>query len=191
MAQVPDVRKGGAGRDEHGFVLVGALLILLLLVLIGVAATTNTSLELQIAGIDRIRKETFYAADSGVYMAPRLITLAREGGADPATGPLVPIGPQFYNRVMGFTPGAADFDLDVWEPLLEVDVDIEHRGAQHMAGGGAEFGAGSGGVGAGSTGGVMIRYDIDSVATGNAPKNSEAGVLARYRYVPGTAGGMK
>ncbi len=59
--------------NEDGFVLVGALLILLLLVIIGVSATTNTSLELQIAGNERIYKETFYQADGGTQLAARLI----------------------------------------------------------------------------------------------------------------------
>lgn len=59
-------------NNERGYVLVGALLILLLLVVIGIAATTSTTLELQIAGNDRIRKETFYQADGGTELAARV-----------------------------------------------------------------------------------------------------------------------
>jgi hypothetical protein len=55
--------------DEHGFVLVGALLILLLLVLIGVAATTSTTLELQMAASHRARALAFYGAESGQSFA--------------------------------------------------------------------------------------------------------------------------
>lgn len=57
------LEKGIAG--ERGYVLVGALLILLLLVVIGIAATTSTTLELQIAGSQRVRGLSFYAAESG------------------------------------------------------------------------------------------------------------------------------
>ena len=68
--------------DESGFVLIGALLILMLLMVIGVSATTNTSLELQIAGNDRTHKETFYQADGGSQLAARLVeeSLGTPGG---------------------------------------------------------------------------------------------------------------
>jgi len=55
--------------DERGFVLVGALLILLLLVLIGVAATTSTILELQMAASHRARALAFYGAEAGQSFA--------------------------------------------------------------------------------------------------------------------------
>lgn len=78
-------------NNEGGFVLVGALLILVLLIVIGIAATTSTFMEIQIAGSDRIHKETFYAADGGTQVASELIeqsmscpggfTTAVQGGA--------------------------------------------------------------------------------------------------------------
>ncbi len=51
-------------RNEKGFVLITSLMILVVLTLIGIAATRNTSIELQIAGNDRLVKETFYAAEA-------------------------------------------------------------------------------------------------------------------------------
>jgi len=60
-------------NNEGGFVLVGALLILVLLIVIGIAATTSTFMEIQIAGSDRTHKETFYAADGGTQVASELI----------------------------------------------------------------------------------------------------------------------
>lgn len=68
--------------NESGYVLLGALLILVLLIVIGLAATTNTSLEIQIAGNDRIHKETFYQADGGIQTAVRLVeeSLGAPGG---------------------------------------------------------------------------------------------------------------
>lgn len=61
------------GNNEEGFVLVGAVLILMLLIVIGIIATTNTSLELQIAGNDRVHKETFYQADGGTQLIGRIL----------------------------------------------------------------------------------------------------------------------
>lgn len=60
-------------NNEEGYALLGTLLILVLLIVIGMAASTNTSLELQIAGNDRIHKETFYQADGGTQLAVRLV----------------------------------------------------------------------------------------------------------------------
>jgi Tfp pilus assembly protein PilX len=60
-------------KNENGFVLIGALVILLVLVMIGISATSSSILEMQIAGADRIHTETFYQADSGVYLAARLL----------------------------------------------------------------------------------------------------------------------
>lgn len=60
-------------KNENGFVLVGALLLLLLLVLIGISATTSSMLELQVSGADRMHTETFFQADAGVQLAARLI----------------------------------------------------------------------------------------------------------------------
>lgn len=60
-------------QNEQGFVLVGALLIMLILMLIGIAATTSTILELQIAGADRVNRESFHNADGGTQLAARLV----------------------------------------------------------------------------------------------------------------------
>lgn len=78
----PNIFSQNYKNNERGFVLVGALLILLLLVVIGISATTNTSLELQIAGNDRTHKETFYQADGGTQLAARLVeeSLGTPGG---------------------------------------------------------------------------------------------------------------
>ena len=60
-------------NNEEGYVLLGVLLILVLVTIIGMAANTNTSLEIQISGNDRIHKETFYQADGGTQLAIRLV----------------------------------------------------------------------------------------------------------------------
>lgn len=60
-------------NNENGFALLGTLLILVLLIVIGLISSTNTNLELQIAGNDRIHKETFYQADRGTQIGIRLV----------------------------------------------------------------------------------------------------------------------
>jgi hypothetical protein len=48
-----------------GFILIVSLVVLMLLTIIGISATRFTSVELQIAGNDKVHKSTFYQADGG------------------------------------------------------------------------------------------------------------------------------
>lgn len=63
-------------HNEEGFVLVMALLVMLVLTIIGIAATTNTSIELQIAGNDKVRKATFYEAEGGAFLGTEVLEQA-------------------------------------------------------------------------------------------------------------------
>ena len=47
-------------NNQHGFALIAVLLILALVTLIGIAATDTSTLELRIAGNDRVSKIDFY-----------------------------------------------------------------------------------------------------------------------------------
>lgn len=51
--------------NENGFVLVVGMMILVVLSIIGIAATRNTSIELQIAANEKNYKQSFYAAEAG------------------------------------------------------------------------------------------------------------------------------
>jgi type IV pilus assembly protein PilX len=53
-------------RNSQGATLIIGLLTLVLLSLIGIAATTTSRMEVQIAGNDKMYKEAFYAAEFGV-----------------------------------------------------------------------------------------------------------------------------
>lgn len=60
-------------RGEQGFVLITALLIMLVLTIIGIAVTTNTSIELQVAGNDKVHKKTFYEAEAGAMLGVEVL----------------------------------------------------------------------------------------------------------------------
>ena len=60
-------------KNEEGFVLVTGLMILLVLTMLGIAATKNTSIELQIAGNDRLHKEVFYQAEAGAVFGSEIL----------------------------------------------------------------------------------------------------------------------
>lgn len=65
--------KCGPMGNEDGFLLVITMLILVVLTLIGISATNLSRIELQIAGNDRLHKETFYQADGGTEVGSHLL----------------------------------------------------------------------------------------------------------------------
>ncbi len=60
-------------HGEQGFVLLTTLLIMTLLVLLGMASTSSTIMELQIAGNDREYKRNFFRAEGAALEAGQLL----------------------------------------------------------------------------------------------------------------------
>jgi hypothetical protein len=60
-------------NNENGSLLVIAVVLLMLLTVMGLAITTTTSIELQIAGNDRLHKTAFYQADGATDLASELL----------------------------------------------------------------------------------------------------------------------
>ena len=95
--------------NEDGFVLVTGLMILVILTLIGIAATRNTTIELQIAGNDRLHKETFYEAEAGAIFGSELLEqnfncgtgFASTGTATFSDPPEIPAAPR-YRDIKGY-----------------------------------------------------------------------------------------
>jgi len=82
------VRKNCQMNNEDGFVLIVALLILLVLMILGTAATNTTTIELNIAGNEKVAKVNFYTAESAALEgAQRLINETSETVLLPARNP--------------------------------------------------------------------------------------------------------
>jgi hypothetical protein len=60
-------------QNEEGFVLVTSLMVMLVLTIIGIATTTNTTLELNIAANDKIYKKTFFQAEGGAILGTEIM----------------------------------------------------------------------------------------------------------------------
>jgi hypothetical protein len=60
-------------KNEDGFVLVVALMIMAILSLIGIAGLNTSMFEVQIAGNEWVAKQTFYQADSGAGLDEQLV----------------------------------------------------------------------------------------------------------------------
>lgn len=56
-------------QEQSGFILVTAMLILLVLTIMGIAMNRTTVTEMQIAGNDRLHKQSFYQADGATEFA--------------------------------------------------------------------------------------------------------------------------
>jgi len=67
------MNRSGLVRNEDGSVMVISIVILALLTIIGIAVTTTSSIELQIAGNDRIYKENFYLAEGAAMMLAQIL----------------------------------------------------------------------------------------------------------------------
>lgn len=191
--------------NENGYVLIGALLFLLLLIVIGIAATTSSRLELQIAGNDRVIKETFYQADGGTHLGIRLV---EESIA--AAGPFTQITDNVLNDSNGTIVivdtsladnGAARDELQVstasrdiayypngYDPLTPnatPHTNIIADGVTSLvAGSGLQMLSGYEGMGKGTAGGGgQILFTIHSQHVGNV--QSEAIVRVEWRHIIG------
>jgi hypothetical protein len=177
-------------NTEQGSVLIVALFMLVILTLLGIMATTTTEVEIQIAGNEKFHKIAFQNADSGIYSSPKVISGAFDGGAAPGWAGVTYLGTpdSFYREIMGFDPYDPAPDLQFVLGGYNIDVDVNRVGQEIIPGGSAEFSSGAEGVGSGSSGGVGILYDMDSL--GEGPSAALSNVDARYRKVIGTAGGL-
>jgi type IV pilus assembly protein PilX len=57
------MKKKDTLKGENGSVLVVALMMLVLLTLLGISATTTSTIEMRVAGNERVYKDNFYAAE--------------------------------------------------------------------------------------------------------------------------------
>jgi hypothetical protein len=61
-------------NEEKGFVLMTALLIMIILTLVGLGAILNSSVEINIASNERLKKDALFAADAGSETVPAIIS---------------------------------------------------------------------------------------------------------------------
>jgi hypothetical protein len=177
-------------KEQNGSALIVAMLILVVLTILGLSATQTTQMEISIAGNQKLYKTAFHLADSGIYAVPKLINECYENDGDQSFTSVTYLGATgtFYRELMGFDvhddPRDVRFSIDA----LNVDVDVNRTGAQNLPGGGVEFASGYEGIGFGSSGGVAVSYDLDSL--GRGPVLSQANIVAGYRKVLGVPGGL-
>ena len=187
-----------AGHDENGSVLIMVLILLAVMSVIGLTASMTSRTEIAISHNERLSKRAFYAADSGVAIAPFIVSQVIEQGSAP-TIPNIQLSASLMNEVMGYLYEDASVDSvtptivnpDVKQTIGEVsynmDIDRDPSGPRYMPGGGVQFASGAEGVGAGTAGGIQIFYSFD-IAGNVESTNAISHIDAYYRKVAGVAG---
>lgn len=199
--------------SSGGYILVAALMILLVLTLIGIAGNRHTTTELQIAGNDKVHRQTFYTADGATEYAAELleqnigcIGFANNSGSakwlNDATGPLVIDdyiavengSLSFWQNSIGtWSSSGTDYPTDADRDLFfppdysagEPHTNITLEGRSDLtAGSSIIMAAGYLGLGRSmSAGGVTLDYEIFSRHIGQ--DNSESLIRVQWRHVVG------
>lgn len=199
------------GNNEEGFVLIVALMIMVVLTIIGIAATFNTTTEVQIAGNDRIHKETFYDADGGTEFSAEVLEqniacldFADNGqGSQDLDGNSITIDGHIavrnaslvmWQNVMGTWKGTgvtypSDLSRDLWYPPAYAvgapHTNLTVEGIADLTPGTSILqNAGYLGLGRSfASGGVTLDYEIFSQHLGQS--NSESRIRVEWKHVVG------
>jgi hypothetical protein len=186
---------------------------MVVITVIGVAATMTSQVDLKVTGNTKVMRETFYVADGGIEMSPKVIARVVSDRQLPAfaeTPSLLydgvnydnPASPGAYvadatqsvtllDIVMGYEEND-DGSNDTNDIQMKVDsrgslgVDVDRLRTQYLSGGGTEFASGTEGVGVSAAANTAVFYNFES--TGNM-KSTQAQITAEYRKVAGVAGG--
>ena len=202
-------------RNDEGFVMVAALLILLVLTVMGIAVNRNTMTEWRIAMNDRHHKDAFYAADAATQLGAEILeqSIACLGLGDdgvPLRGGSEMMSAYVEEDSGGFWRNYADDTIPVPEADADRDVvfpavfdgttynatktnaqphaNIAMRGNTQLTPGSAiQMAAGYEGTAKGlGSGGASLVYDIKVYQHGR--NNAAAAVCTKYLHTLGSEG---
>ncbi len=199
------IQRHGFGRllvrlvsNERGVVLVFALVLMLVVTIMGTSATMTSQVDLKVSGNTKVIRTSFYVADGGIQLSPKLISKIISSRSLPSAGE-TPLITYDTNNLLGKVMGYFKTDdpmTDTTDIVMNqgtqgnLAVDITRQGTEYLSGGGVEFAAGTEGVGVGGAASAAILYNFASKGTvGNPPKTTESDIVALYRKVAGVAGG--
>lgn len=194
-------------RDEQGFILVLAMFMLVLCSIIGVAAMMTSTTEVDIAGNERIHKQTLYQAEAGYMVGAEAIRNKGGMGVWEDNEPLAvldenssitvkdgdfllekredsPAGSGVWNKKKQDDRVEQSPDIEVRiRDRFNIDVDVDKIAVQHIAGGGVEFASGSEGMGVSMH---KVIYNMDCLGTLPAWDPQKNSFSRRLRLAGGT-----
>ena len=167
-------------REEKGFVLITAVLIMIVLALVGMGAIMYSSMEINFSRNERLGKTALFGADGGVQTVPAIIqyyVLNKPQSFAALTPSMQAImtNNNFLNIIMGFSTHSAT-DTPATNPDVTMNIQgsqanilISRVFAQPFQGGSAEANAGYEGAESGGGGGtgMAIYYRADSLGQTN------------------------
>jgi hypothetical protein len=194
--------------SDRGVALVFALVLLLVVTIIGSSATLTSQIDLKLSGNTKVIRTSFYVADGGIMLSPKVISRIITDRDLPAHSqtPLLTYDdwarlgedPVLLKKVMGFAMDSEyqDADDDTADVTMDqgtlgnMAVDLTRVATRYLSGGGVEFAAGTEGVGVAGASSAAIYYRLASTGTvGTEPKTTSSDIVAQYRKVAGVAGG--
>ena len=177
-----------AYSDERGMALISALLLIMIVSLMAVGISSDTSMDVRIAGYQKFKAVSFGYAESGSSAAteileenifdagwtgttyPHLNTISYNGTVTIDDGDFYMKANPSNNRVVNMTGD------------IKADIIIQRLLSMLATGGAIQMSAGYEGVGKGAgAGGVHVIYDIETLGRGSDSAESLLG--QHYRYV--------
>jgi Tfp pilus assembly protein PilX len=171
------------GKDDRGVAMLTVMLIMLMLTVMGVAAMTVSSVENNIAGMQRTTEAAGTAAESCLGTGVNIIQQTIMAGSLPAAfaTPGGPVGnvTTLNSEIMGQsdnnpdTPSSVPPNMTMSAGAFSVKGDIDRLYAKAMSGGSQVFAGAYEGYGQGAgAGGIEIYYRIACVASNTATGTS-------------------
>ncbi len=167
--------------------MLTVLMLTIILTVIGIAAITTTSLDIKMAGGERLREGSVNAAESCMSSAVQIIQQTLQSAAIPTAlsggaNPVITVSP-LQSEIIGSSdanPDSADPNASGNAPNAvltispyTVNMDIDRLYAKPKAGGSLQFAGGYEGTAGGAAGGgIEILYRIDCyarVTSGSTP----------------------
>ena len=177
MRRRPIVTTQAILRREDGIAMLTMLMLTVILTVIGIAAITTTTMDLKLAGGERLREVSINTAEACLSTSVQIIQQTLANSAIPASilgpNPVIMNPITLQQEIMGVSAfeqynDTGDFQDPARAPNavltmggVTVNIDIDRLFARPKPGSSLAFAAGYGGTGAGAAGGgVEILYRI-------------------------------
>jgi hypothetical protein len=173
-------------RREDGIAMLTILMLTVILTVIGIAAITTTTMDLKLAGGERLREGSINTAEACLSTSVQIIQQTLANSAVPASilgapNPVIWQAP-LESEIMGVPGFEQHTDTADWQSLpaasiapnaqvalggFTVNIDIDRLFARPKPGSSLAFAAGYEGTGAGAAGGgVEVLYRISCYSFG-------------------------
>ena len=182
-----------AYSDERGMALISALLLIMIVSLMAVGISSDTSMDVRIAGYQKFKAVSFGYAESGSSAATEILeeNIFDAGWPGGITSFSYPLLSGSYNGTVTICDGDFYMKATPTPPCnnvismagdIDADIIIQRLLSMLATGGAIQMAAGYEGVGKGAgAGGVHVIYDIETRGYGSDSAESLLG--QHYRYV--------